>query len=120
MGSIEFSGASLAGLAVDPAFADASGKYLQSNDGRLIETQSSAISYDEERALQLWIDSKSLVHLLPEEKSTALTGIISEIEKLAPNALYRNDTGALPTRGIRRSECQDNRQFKVVPSAGQT
>ncbi|MCI0755536.1 SDR family NAD(P)-dependent oxidoreductase [Teichococcus vastitatis] len=72
MGSIEFSGASLARLAADPAFAEPSGKYLQSNNGRLIETRSSVISYDEERALKLWDDSKLLVHLRPHEESTLL------------------------------------------------
>ena len=72
MGSTEFSGASLARLAADPAFAEPSGKYLQSNDGRLIETQSSAISYDEGRASKLWNDSKLLVHLRPDEESTLL------------------------------------------------
>jgi NAD(P)-dependent dehydrogenase (short-subunit alcohol dehydrogenase family) len=72
MGSLEFSGASLARLAADPVFADASGKYLQSNDGRLIETPSSVMSYDEERALKLWNDSRQLTHLRSDEESPLL------------------------------------------------
>ncbi|PTW47348.1 NAD(P)-dependent dehydrogenase (short-subunit alcohol dehydrogenase family) [Sphingomonas faeni] len=72
MGSIEFSGASLARLAADPAFAESSGKYLQSNDGRLTETRSSAMSYDKARGSTLWDDSKLLVHLRPDEQSTLL------------------------------------------------
>ncbi|MBX5297516.1 SDR family NAD(P)-dependent oxidoreductase [Rhizobium sp. NLR15a] len=72
MGSMEFSGISLARLGADPVFAGCSGKYLQSNDGHLIETRSSAMSYDEERALKLWNDSKLLVHLQPAEESTLL------------------------------------------------
>ncbi len=54
MGSLAFSGASLARLAADPAYADASGKYFQSNDGKLSETRSSILSYDEARAASLW------------------------------------------------------------------
>lgn len=72
MGTIAFSGASLARLAADPAFAEPSGKYFQSNDGRLIDTQSSTVSYDEERALKLWNDSKSLVGLRSSEESGLL------------------------------------------------
>ncbi len=68
-GSVGFSGAALARVAADPAFANASGKYLQSNDGRLIEQRSSAVSYDEARAARLWLDSETLAHLLPEERS---------------------------------------------------
>ena len=55
MGSVAFSGASLAKVALDRAYADAAGKYFQSNDGHLIERKSSRISYDEQRALgKLW------------------------------------------------------------------
>ena len=69
-GSVGFSGASLARIAIDPAFADASGKYLQSDDGRLVERRSSATSYDEAAALRLWTDTEKLVGLKPEERST--------------------------------------------------
>jgi NAD(P)-dependent dehydrogenase (short-subunit alcohol dehydrogenase family) len=72
MGSLEFSGASLARLAADPAYAGSSGKYFQSDDGQLIETRSSAASYDEGRALKLWNDSAALVELRPEEESMLL------------------------------------------------
>lgn len=72
MGNVEFSGASLARLALDPAYADASGKYMQSNDGRLIETRSSKVSYDELLAQRLWQDSKRLAHLEPNEESARL------------------------------------------------
>jgi NAD(P)-dependent dehydrogenase (short-subunit alcohol dehydrogenase family) len=72
MGSMEFSGCSLAKLAADPAFARASGKYFQSNDGRLIETRSSKTSYDEQRALKLWDGSKWLVDLQPGEEPALL------------------------------------------------
>lgn len=72
MGSMDFSGASLARLAVDPVFAEDSGKYFQSKDGHLIERRSSMMSYDEQRALRLWEDSKLLVHLQPDEESALL------------------------------------------------
>jgi NAD(P)-dependent dehydrogenase (short-subunit alcohol dehydrogenase family) len=71
-GSVSFSGASLAQIAVDPIYADASGKYFQSNDGALNETRSSKMSYDELRAAKLWNDSKTLVRLQPSEESTQL------------------------------------------------
>ncbi|MBY5775512.1 SDR family NAD(P)-dependent oxidoreductase [Rhizobium leguminosarum] len=73
MGSLEFSGSSLAKLAVDPVFADAFGKYFQSNDGRLIEARSSKTSYDEGRAFKLWHGSKQLVHLQPGEEPALLS-----------------------------------------------
>ena len=63
MGSIPFSGDALARAAIDPAFAGASGKYLQSTSGRLIEARSSAMSYDVDRARKLWVDSVRLVGL---------------------------------------------------------
>lgn len=72
IGSIAFSGASLAKVALDPAYADGAGKYFQSNDGRLIETKSSKMSYDEQLALKLWNDSKLLAHLEPSEESARL------------------------------------------------
>jgi NAD(P)-dependent dehydrogenase (short-subunit alcohol dehydrogenase family) len=72
IGSVGFSGAGLAKVALDPAYADGSGKYFQSNDGRLIETKSSKMSYDEQRSLKLWNDSKLLVHLDPGEEAAGL------------------------------------------------
>ena len=63
MGSIPFSGDALARLAVDPAFANASGKYFQSNNGRLSEARSSAASNDVDQARKLWADSARLVGL---------------------------------------------------------
>ena len=71
-GSVGFSGAALARLATDPAFADASGKYFQSNDGRLIERRSSVASYDAAAAAHLWADSETLVDLRPEERPALL------------------------------------------------
>ncbi len=71
-GSIGFSGAALGRIAADPAFAGASGKYLQSNDGQLIERRSSTASYDEAKAAQLWRDTEALVHLQPEERPALL------------------------------------------------
>ena len=53
MGSLSFSGAALAALATDTAFAHASGKYLQSNNGRLSEVRSSKVSYDQTKAAKL-------------------------------------------------------------------
>ena len=71
-GSLGFSGASLARLAADPAYANASGKYFQSNGGRLIERRSSKMSYDEGRASKLWNDSKQLARLQPGEEAPQL------------------------------------------------
>ena len=70
--TISFSGGALAEIAASPAFAHASGKYFQSNDGALNEKHSSKISYDEQRAGKLWNDSKTLVHLQPAEESSHL------------------------------------------------
>jgi NAD(P)-dependent dehydrogenase (short-subunit alcohol dehydrogenase family) len=72
MGSVGFSGAALARIAADPEFASGSGKYFQSNDGRLIEARSSKVSYDERRALKLWRDSEQLVHLQGKEEPALL------------------------------------------------
>lgn len=72
MGSLEFSGKALGKVAADPAYATGSGKYFQSNNNRLIERRSSKLSYDEQRALKLWNDSKSLVHLQPNEEPAQL------------------------------------------------
>jgi hypothetical protein len=71
-GSLSFSGASLAKVASDPAYRNASGKYFQSNNGALSDTRSSKLSYDEQRALKLWNDSKTLVRLQPNEESVQL------------------------------------------------
>jgi NAD(P)-dependent dehydrogenase (short-subunit alcohol dehydrogenase family) len=71
-GSVSFSGASLARIAADPNYANASGKYLQSNDGALSEARSSKMSYDEQRAAKLWNDSKTLVRLQPSEEPAQL------------------------------------------------
>ena len=61
--TLAFSGAALAELAVDPQYASGSGKYFQAQDGELSEVRSSTMSYDEQRALALWNDSKRLVGL---------------------------------------------------------
>jgi NAD(P)-dependent dehydrogenase (short-subunit alcohol dehydrogenase family) len=71
-GDLKFSGASLARLAADPSFKDASEKYFQSNDLRLIVRRSSTMSYDEQLALKLWNDSKQLAHLEPDEEPAQL------------------------------------------------
>lgn len=71
-GSISFSGASLAKLATDPVYGNASGKYFQSNNCVLTDKRSSKLSYDEQRALKLWNDSKMLVQLQPNEESAQL------------------------------------------------
>ena len=71
-GSVSFSGASLAQLATDPIYANASGKYLQSNAGSLTERQSSKMSYNQEKARRLWNDSKKLVQLQPGEEAPLL------------------------------------------------
>ncbi len=63
IGNVDFSGKSLAKLAIDPFYTNASGKYFQVNDGTFKERRSSIISYDEERAAKLWQDSKQLVGL---------------------------------------------------------
>jgi len=73
MGSLAFSGPALARVVVDPSFAQASGKYIQSKNGSLLETRSSTTSYDEKRAAQLWADSDDLVHLRPEEQPRRLS-----------------------------------------------
>ena len=52
--------ASLAKIVADPAFAEMSGKYLQSNDGILLVARSSKASYDEDTAKKLWEDSMLL------------------------------------------------------------
>jgi NAD(P)-dependent dehydrogenase (short-subunit alcohol dehydrogenase family) len=59
--TLAFSGAALAELAVDPQYAPESGTYFQAQDGQLSKVRSSTASYDEQRALALWNDSKRLV-----------------------------------------------------------
>ncbi len=72
MGSLPFSGASLASLAVDDRFATVSGTYLQSNSGTLSERQSSKASYDQAKAAKLWVDSERLVRLTINEQPRRL------------------------------------------------
>lgn len=67
-----FSGASLAALAVDPSYADASGKYYQANRGTLTAVESATVSYDQERAAKLWNDSKRLVGIGVHEEAAQL------------------------------------------------
>jgi NAD(P)-dependent dehydrogenase (short-subunit alcohol dehydrogenase family) len=69
---VEFSGRSLADLAIDPAYADASGKYYQANDGTFSAVQSARVSYDETRAARLWDDSTKLVQLSADEGAPRL------------------------------------------------
>jgi NAD(P)-dependent dehydrogenase (short-subunit alcohol dehydrogenase family) len=69
---LPFSGASLADLAVDGAYADASGGYYQANDGRFRAVRSSRMSYDEARAAKLWDDSRRLVGLTDDEEPEQL------------------------------------------------
>jgi NAD(P)-dependent dehydrogenase (short-subunit alcohol dehydrogenase family) len=61
--TLAFSGAALAELAVDPQYASESGTYFQARDGQLSKVRSSTASYDEQRTLALWNDSKRLVGL---------------------------------------------------------
>jgi NAD(P)-dependent dehydrogenase (short-subunit alcohol dehydrogenase family) len=72
MGQMPFSGEALGMLAADPAFAQGSGKYFHSKDGVLSEAKSSAVSYDERKAAQLWEDSEDLVHLAASERPIRL------------------------------------------------
>ncbi|MFJ6294056.1 SDR family NAD(P)-dependent oxidoreductase [Streptomyces griseoviridis] len=69
---VEFSGASLAALATDPGYAEASGTYFQAHDGTLSAVRSARLSYDERRAAQLWDDSKRLVRLTGDEEPAQL------------------------------------------------
>ena len=72
MGSLAFSGAALAQVAVGPEFAGATGQYLQSKNGRLVTPRSSRVSYDEQKAATLWTDSATLVKLQSKETSEVL------------------------------------------------
>ncbi|MFD2968758.1 SDR family NAD(P)-dependent oxidoreductase [Sphingobacterium bambusae] len=69
MGDIVLSGKFLATVTANPKYANGSGKYFQSNDGNLIEQKSSKLSYDEQRARKLWNDTKTLIHLQPNEEA---------------------------------------------------
>ena len=71
MGSLDFSGASLAKIVSEPSF-DGSGRYFQSNNGSLIEARSSKVFYDKGCAARLWEDSKLLVELKPSEDPVIL------------------------------------------------
>lgn len=68
MGSIPFSGDALAKVAVGPLFAAASGKYIQSRNGRVIEATSSKSTRDLAGAHKLWADSEKLVQLKPQNR----------------------------------------------------
>lgn len=72
MGSLPFSGDALAAIATDSKFADASGKYLQSKNGQLIEARSSKVSYDQGKAAKLWRDSERLVQMEEKERPRRL------------------------------------------------
>ena len=61
--TLPFSGAALADIAVDAEYASASGAYFQAHDGKIAGVPSSTVSYDEQRALALWNDSRRLVGL---------------------------------------------------------
>lgn len=63
----DFSGESLARIAVETAFENASGKYFQANDGQLNERRSSKLSYNEKRAEKLWEDTQKLIHIQSDE-----------------------------------------------------
>lgn len=82
IGTIPFSGGALADVAIGPRFADASGKYMQSRNGKLIEARSSKASYDEVAAARLWADSEALAGLAPQERPRML----SETEATARRA----------------------------------
>jgi hypothetical protein len=69
---VVFSGTSLAALAADPDYKDASGKYFQANDGTLSAVRSARLSYDEPRAAKLWDDTKQLVRLATDEEPMQL------------------------------------------------
>jgi NAD(P)-dependent dehydrogenase (short-subunit alcohol dehydrogenase family) len=72
MGSLPFSGAALASIALDERFATASGKYIQSKNGTLKEARSSNTSYDQAKAAKLWKDSEQLVDLKAGERPARL------------------------------------------------
>jgi NAD(P)-dependent dehydrogenase (short-subunit alcohol dehydrogenase family) len=65
--AVPVSGANLARLAVDPAWEGVTGKYVQGTQA----IPSSAASYDERIACELWESSKALVRLTPTEMTLA-------------------------------------------------
>ncbi|WDS37030.1 SDR family NAD(P)-dependent oxidoreductase [Pseudoxanthomonas sp.] len=69
-GRLDFSGASMARIAIDPAYAHVSGKYLQSSNGKLSVTKSSVASYNEASAAKLWDDSQRLADSQGSEGKT--------------------------------------------------
>lgn len=72
VGSLDVSGASLAKLAADTAYADGSGKYFQVSNGSFGEKRSATMSYDEARAAKLWEASKQLAGLTTDEECPLL------------------------------------------------
>ncbi|WP_210605179.1 SDR family NAD(P)-dependent oxidoreductase [Brevibacterium oceani] len=58
---VEFSGRSLAALAVEPQFAERTGEYFQANLGALTAVRSAHQSYDRPLARALWDDAHRLV-----------------------------------------------------------
>ena len=72
MGSLPFSGAALASVALGEKFPTASGKYIQSKNGTLVEAISSKTSYDESKAAKLWHDCEQLVQLQENERPLRL------------------------------------------------
>ena len=73
IGTIPFSGGALADIAIGPRFADASGRYVQSRNGKLTQARSSRASYDEAAAARLWTDSEALAGLAPQERPSVLS-----------------------------------------------
>lgn len=72
-GDLAFSGSGLGRVAIDSEFEAATGKYIQSTSGRLIETRSSKMSYDERLAARLWRDTARLVGLRADETPLGVT-----------------------------------------------
>lgn len=68
MGSVDYSGASLARLAADDHYSNVSGKYFQVNDGKLNERRSAKMSYDKKYSTRLWLDSEKLAAIQPHEQ----------------------------------------------------
>ncbi len=73
IGNLQFSGAMLGRLAAASEYANVSGKFMQSRNGRSIEQRSSTASYDAGRAAKLWHDCVELTGLQPAEQSRLLT-----------------------------------------------
>ncbi len=72
MGQMPLSGEALGMLDEDAMYANSSGKYFHSKNGVLREARSSAVSYDEAKAAQLWRDSEQLVRLTDNERPVNL------------------------------------------------